>query len=119
MIKIYHNPRCSKSRDTLALVQQAAERLGEPVEVVEYLKTPPTLATLKQLHALLDVPVRQMVRENEAIYAELDLADPGLSDTEVLQAVADHPILLQRPIVVRGQRAAIGRPPENVAALLS
>lgn len=118
MITIYHNPRCSKSRDTLALVQAAAARLGEAVEVVEYLKTPPPLARLKQLHALLGGPVRQMVRDNEAIYGELGLDDPGLSDAEVLAAVADHPILLQRPIVVRAGRAAIGRPPEAVAALL-
>ena len=119
MITIYHNPRCSKSRETLALVQGASERLGEPVEVVEYLKTPPPLARLKQLHAMLGVPVRQMVRDNEAIYGELGLEDPDLTDAELLATVADHPILLQRPIVVRGDRAAIGRPPQAVAALLA
>jgi len=118
MITIYHNPRCSKSRETLALVEAAAGRLGEPVEVVEYLKTPPTLGTLKQLHAMLGVPVRQMVRDNEAVYQELGLDDSGLTDAEVLAAVADHPILLQRPVVVRKGRAAIGRPPEHVAPLL-
>ncbi|MBY4899031.1 arsenate reductase (glutaredoxin) [Cupriavidus sp. AU9028] len=117
MITIYHNPRCSKSRETLALVEAAAQQLGEPVEIVEYLKTPPAVSVLRQLHALLGLPVREMVRSNEAIYSELGLDDAGLTDAELLAAVADHPILLQRPIVVRKQRAAIGRPPENVAAL--
>jgi arsenate reductase len=118
MITIYHNPRCSKSRETLALVESAAARLGEPVEVVEYLKQPPTLATLRQLHTMLGLPVREMLRSNEDVYKELDLADPGLTDGELLAAVADNPILLQRPVVVRNRQAAIGRPPEAVSALL-
>ncbi|AVA37370.1 MULTISPECIES: arsenate reductase (glutaredoxin) [Cupriavidus] len=118
MITIYHNPRCSKSRETLALVESAAQRLGEPVEIVEYLKTPPSLATLRQLHTMLGLPVRAMIRDGESAYKELDLADPGLTDAELLAAVADNPILLQRPVVVRNRRAAIGRPPENVAQLL-
>jgi arsenate reductase len=66
MITIYHNPRCSKSRETLALVESAAQRLGEPVEIVEYLKTPPSLATLRQLHTMLGVPVRAMIRDGES-----------------------------------------------------
>ncbi|TXI01418.1 MULTISPECIES: arsenate reductase (glutaredoxin) [unclassified Cupriavidus] len=119
MITIYHNPRCSKSRETLALVEAGAQRLGESVEIVEYLKTPPTLATLRQLHTMLGVPVRAMLRDNEAAYQELDLADPGLTDAELLAAVADNPILLQRPVVVRDRRAVIGRPPENVNTLLA
>lgn len=119
MITIYHNPRCSKSRETLDLVNGAAVRLGEPVEIVEYLKTPPTLATLRQLHTMLGLEVRDMLRDNEAVFQELGLADLGLTDAELLAAIADNPILLQRPIVVRGQQAAIGRPPENVAAMLA
>lgn len=119
MITIYHNPRCSKSREALALVETAAARLGEPVDIVEYLKTPPTLSTLKQLHTMLGVPVREMVRANEAPYKELGLDDPGLTDAEVLGAVADNPILLQRPVVVRNRCAVIARPPENVAPLLA
>jgi len=119
MITIYHNPRCSKSREALALVETAAARLGEPVDIVEYLKTPPTLSTLKQLHTMLGVPVREMVRANETPYKELGLDDPGLTDAEVLGAVADNPILLQRPVVVRNRRAVIARPPENVAPLLA
>ncbi|SDP66208.1 arsenate reductase [Ralstonia sp. 25mfcol4.1] len=119
MITIYHNPRCSKSRETLALVETAAQRLGEPVEIVEYLKSPPTLSTLRQLHTMLGVPVREMIRDGESVYKELDLADSGLTDAELLAAVADNPILLQRPVVVRNRRAVIGRPPENVAPLLA
>lgn len=119
MITIYHNPRCSKSRETLALVEAAAPGLGETVEIVEYLKTPPSLSTLRQLHTMLGIPVRAMLRDNEAVYQELDLADAGLTDAELLAAVADNPILLQRPVVVRDRRAVIGRPPENVAPLLA
>ncbi|KAF7962198.1 arsenate reductase (glutaredoxin) [Cupriavidus basilensis] len=118
MITIYHNPRCSKSRETLALVEAAAERLGEPVEIVEYLKSPPSVSTLRQLQTMLGVSAREMMRDNEAPYQELDLADPGLTDGELLAAVADNPILLQRPVVVRNRRAAIGRPPEKVEVLL-
>lgn len=118
MITIYHNPRCSKSRETLALVEAAAERLGEPVEIIEYLKTPPTLATLRQLQTMLGVPARALLRDNETAYKELELDDPGLTDAELLGAVADNPILLQRPVVVRNRKAAIGRPPENVEPLL-
>ncbi|BDB25869.1 arsenate reductase (glutaredoxin) [Cupriavidus sp. P-10] len=119
MITIYHNPRCSKSRETLAMVEEAAGRLGEPVEIVEYLKNPPSVPALRQLNTMLGVPVREMIRDNEAPYAELGLADPGLTDAELLAAVADNPILLQRPVVVRNRRAAIGRPPENVVPLLA
>ncbi len=119
MITIYHNPRCSKSRETLALVDAAATRLGEPLEIVEYLKTPPDLGTLTALHALLGLPVRAMIRDGETPYAELGLADAALSDQALLTAVATHPVLLQRPLVVRGERAVIGRPPENVLAILN
>jgi len=118
MITLYHNPRCSKSRETLALAEAAAERLGEPLEVVDYLKTPPDLATLTALQAALGLPARAMIRDGEAAYAELNLTDATLTDPQLLAAVAAHPILLQRPVVVRGGRAAIGRPPENVLALL-
>lgn len=117
MITIYHNPRCSKSRETLALVTAAAERLGEPLEIIEYLKTPPDLTALTQLQHYLGLPARALLRDGETPYADLGLADPGLSDQALLQAVAAHPVLLQRPVVVRGERAVIGRPPESVLAL--
>lgn len=119
MITLFHNPRCSKSRETLALTEAAAARLGEALEVVEYLKTPPDLATLTTLLKHLGLPARALLRDGEAPYAELGLADTSLSDQALLEAIAAHPVLLQRPVVVRGERAVIGRPPENVLALFS
>jgi arsenate reductase (glutaredoxin) len=116
MITIYHNPRCSKSRETCELVS-SANATREPVEIVEYLKTPLTVEQLKALHALLGGPLRDMMRTNETEYAELSLGEASVSDAQLYEAIAKHPILLQRPIVVRNGRAAIGRPPENVAAL--
>ncbi|WP_323073954.1 arsenate reductase (glutaredoxin) [Mycetohabitans endofungorum] len=116
MITIYHNPRCSKSRAAYALlVDELSGR--EEVRTVEYLKTSPTLDDLKQLHALLGVPVREMIRDNEPTFAELGLDDTSLSEDALLKAVSDHPVLLQRPIVVRDSRAVIGRPPERIATL--
>lgn len=109
---IYHNPRCSKSRETLALLREA----GVEPKVVEYLQEPPTASRLKELCQLLGLRPKQLVRTKEEAFAKLklDLDD----DAAVLQALAKHPVLLERPIVVRGKRAAIGRPPENVRALL-
>ena len=119
MITLYHNPRCSKSREALALAEAAADRLGEPLKVVEYLKTPPDLETLTALRASLGLPARAMIRDGEQAYADLGLADTGLSDAQLLAAIAGNPILLQRPLLLRGGRAVIGRPPENVLALLA
>lgn len=116
MITVYHNPRCSKSREALALVEGSLA--GKPLQIIEYLKTPPTLADLKHLHTLLGVPVREMLRSNETEFAELGLADTALSDDELLAAVAEHPKLLQRPIVVNGKKAVIARPPELVNGVL-
>jgi arsenate reductase (glutaredoxin) len=116
MITIYHNPRCSKSRETLALLD-SLNTAGEPVQVVEYLKTPLTVAELKSLHRQLDRPLRDMVRDNEAPFKELGLGGADIDDEALYEAIAAHPILLQRPIVVRGGKAAIGRPPEAVGVL--
>ncbi|MBI0330927.1 arsenate reductase (glutaredoxin) [Burkholderia plantarii] len=116
MITIYHNPRCSKSRETLALLD-SLNTAGEPVKVVEYLKTPLTVADLKTLHQQLERPLRDMVRDSEAPFKELGLGGAGIDDVALYQAVAAHPVLLQRPIVVRDGRAAIGRPPEAVGVL--
>lgn len=116
MITIYHNPRCSKSRDTLALLD-TLNKTGEAVQVVEYLKTPPTVAELKALQEQLGRPLLDMVRDNEAPFKDLGLGAEGVSDAAIYQAIAANPILLQRPIVVRAGKAAIGRPPESVAAL--
>jgi arsenate reductase len=112
MITVYHNPRCSKSREALALVEGSPAVGGSDLQIIEYLKTPPTLADLKRLHKLLGVPVREMIRGNEAEYAELGLADAAMTDDALLAAVAAHPKLLQRPIVVNGDKAVIARPPE-------
>ena len=109
MIRIYHNSRCSKSRATLALLE------GREVEVMNYLDTPPDAAELKQLLKLLGIPVRQLLRTNEAVYHELGLADPALGDDAAMVA---HPILIERPIVVANGKAAIGRPPAAVLAIL-
>lgn len=109
-MKIFHNPRCSKSREALALLQEA----GQAPEVIEYLKTPPDLGTLKALVRQLGLPVRELLRSSEAAYAELGLADPALSDDQLLDALLHHPQLLQRPIVVRGEQALIARPPERL-----
>ena len=112
-ITLYHNPRCSKSRSAKALL----EEYGVELSVIEYLKTPPGTEALKTLARQLQLPVREMLRTNETLYRELRL-DQVSSDEDLFQAIAEHPILLQRPIAVAGNRAAIGRPPENVLELL-
>ena len=112
-IVLYHNPRCSKSRSTKALLEEH----GVELNVIEYLKTSPGVEELKKLAKQLGIPVREMMRTNEKIYGELQL-DDVTNDDDLLEAIAEHPILLQRPIAVAGNRAAIGRPPENVLRLL-
>lgn len=113
-IVIYHNPRCSKSRRTLALLR---ERGVEP-EVVEYLKTPLDAAALRELLAVLGMTARDLLRSGEAPYHELGLADPDTPEDDLIASVAANPILMQRPVVRRGDRAVVGRPPERVAELL-
>ena len=113
-ITVYHNPRCSKSRQTVALLR---ERGIEPA-LVEYLKDPPSTETLDHLATLLGVEPREMMRHGESEYRDLGLEDPELGRDALLQAIADHPRLLERPIVVNGNRAAIGRPPERVLEIL-
>lgn len=116
MIILYHNPRCSKSREALALLEQLAARKGLALDVVDYLKTPPTLAQLHELHQQLGSDVRELVRTNEDEYSALNLDE---ADAEgVLQAIAAHPKLLQRPIAVYRGKAIVGRPPERMNDLL-
>lgn len=117
MITIYHNPRCSKSRAACSLVESTYQSADEPVRLVEYLKQPPSVDELAELHRMLDCPAREMVRADEVQYRELGLDRPDVTDAEIYSAIAKHPILLQRPIIVRDGRAVIGRPPENVATL--
>ncbi|MFM0661480.1 arsenate reductase (glutaredoxin) [Paraburkholderia sediminicola] len=119
MITIYHNPRCSKSRAACDLVTSTYNSANEPTEIVEYLKQPLTVAQLKQLNVQLGCTVREMIRDTAAEYKALELSDTTLSDAQLYEALAKHPILLQRPIVVRNGRAVIGRPPENVDALFA
>jgi arsenate reductase len=117
MITIYHNPRCSKSRAAVELIANSLNVSNEPVEVVEYLKHPLSAAQLKTLNTMLGCPVREMLRDSETFYKELALDRTNLSDDQLYEAIEKHPILMQRPIVVRGERAVIGRPPENVESL--
>ena len=111
-IQMYHNPHCSKSRATLALL---AEQGIEPT-IIEYLNDPPNEATLKKIQAALNCPVTDMVRKKELPYQENGLE--SASEDELIAAIVQFPILLERPIVVNGNRAAIGRPPENVLEIL-
>ncbi|MEM9623109.1 MAG: arsenate reductase (glutaredoxin) [Pseudomonadota bacterium] len=111
---IYHNPRCSKSRQTLALL----EAHNVAVEVIEYLQTPLSMATLQTLSEQLNMAPRQFMRSKEAAYRERDLGSPDISDHELFEAIIAEPILLERPIVVMQDRAILGRPPENVLALI-
>lgn len=110
---LYHNPRCSKSRAALALLQ---ERGVEP-ELVLYLQTPPTAAELKALLGKLGLTAAELVRSKEAAYRERGLGKSS-SEAELLAAMAEEPKLIERPILVCGERAVIGRPPENVLELL-
>lgn len=110
---IYHNPRCTKSRETLRLLQDK----GIEPRVIEYLKEPPTAAQLKTLVAQLGIKPEQLVRKGEEIF-KTTYAGKSLSDAQWIEAMAKNPILIERPIVVSGKRAVLGRPPENVLQLL-
>ena len=113
-VTLYHNPRCSKSRATLALLQ---ERGIEP-EIRAYLDDPPDEAELRRLLKLLKLEPRQLMRRGEAEYREQGLADESLTDDTLIAAMAATPRLIERPIVVTGGKAAIGRPPESVLDIL-
>ena len=113
-IAIYHNPRCSKSRQTLELLRNQ----GIEPTIIEYLKTPPSIDELKAVIKALDIAPRDLLRKGEAIYKELGLHDSNPSDEALIQAMVTHPVLIERPIVIRGDKAAIGRPPESVLNLL-
>ena len=114
MIRIYHNSRCSKSRSALTLLEQQ----GKPFEIVHYLETPPTPAELKTLLSLLGIGARQLLRSGEDVYAELKLDNASLDDDALIEAMATHPRLIERPIVVANGKAVIGRPPEAILQIL-
>jgi arsenate reductase len=111
---IYHNPRCSKSRQTLTILQEA----GIEPEVVLYLENPPAASTLQDLLRKLGKSPRELLRKGEAEYKSLELTRTDLSDKAIVESMAAHPKLIERPIVVRGDRAVLGRPPENVRELI-
>ena len=114
-ITIYHNPNCSNSRGALAVIRA---RGIEPV-VIEYLKTPPTRAKLKELIAAIGIPARGLLREKEAPYRDLNLADPKWTDDEIVDFTVQNPVLMQRPIVVTPLGTRICRPPETVLEILA
>lgn len=114
MITLYHNPRCSKSRDALALLEQH----GQPFQVIEYLKTPLDAATLSTLLTKLGLTAREIMRSKEEAYQQLGLAESSLTEQQLIDAIVAHPRLLERPIAVSGEKAAIGRPLANIAAIL-
>jgi arsenate reductase len=112
-ITIYHNPRCGKSRATLALIEER----GLTPRIVEYLKTPPTRTELKAILDKLGMKPEQLVRKGEDVY-KTEYGGKTLTDAQWIDAMVKHPILIERPIVIHGSRAVLGRPPENVKALL-
>lgn len=113
-VTIYHNPKCSKSRETLVLLQAR----GIEPRVIEYLKTPPSAKQLDTLLKKLDLQPRALIRSKEPAYREAGLDDPKLTRKQLIIAMVANPILIERPIVVNGARAALGRPPENVLEIL-
>jgi arsenate reductase len=113
-VTIYHNPRCSKSRQTLEILNQQ----NVDVEIIEYLKTSPDARTLKQILSYLNIPARDLLRKGESAYKEAGLDDTSLSEDEIIAAMVEHPILIERPVVVNNGKAAIGRPPESVLDIL-
>ncbi len=113
-VTIYHNPQCGTSRNTLAMIRQS----GEEPEVIEYLKTPPSRETLIELLDMMGMKPRDLLREKGTPYRELGLDDPALSDEELLQAMMENPILINRPIVVTEKGVRLCRPSEKVLEIL-
>lgn len=114
-LTLYHNPRCSKSRSALQLL----EARGLTPTIVRYLETPPSAAQLQAVLSKLGIAARQLLRSGEADYQALNLADPSLSETQLIAAMVAHPTLIERPILIAGDRAVIGRPPEKVLEILA
>lgn len=114
-VTIYHNPRCSKSRQTLSMIE---EKNIKPT-VIEYLKSPPSKAELKRILKLLKLTPRDLLRKKEAEYKQQGLDDGSLTDDQIIDIMIAHPKLIERPIVIAGDKATLGRPPENVLEILS
>ena len=113
-LTLYHNPRCSKSRSALELL----EGRGLTPTIIRYLETPPTAAELREVLNKLGIAPRQLLRSGEDEYKQLNLANTSLSDEQLIEAMMAHPRLIERPILVAGDRAAVGRPPEKVLEIL-
>ncbi|MBC9795676.1 arsenate reductase (glutaredoxin) [Sinomicrobium weinanense] len=113
MIKIYHNPRCTKSREGLAILEES----GKEFEVIKYLEEVPSEKELREIVDLLGISPIDLVRKNESIWKE-NYKGKTLSDDEVIKALAENPKLIERPIVIAGKKAVIGRPPENIKSVL-
>ena len=113
-VEIYHNPRCSKSRQTLQLLEEN----GIEPKITKYLETPPDRKTLESILGMLSMEPRDLMRKREAEYKENGLDNPELSRDELIQAMLDHPRLIERPIVINKGKAAIGRPPESVLEIV-
>jgi arsenate reductase len=113
-VSLYHNPRCSKSREALKLLQES----GVEPQVVLYLEQPPSAAQLRELLSKLKIGARDLLRRGEEAYRELGLGDESLSEQTLIDAMVKHPRLIERPIAVAGERAVVGRPPERVLELL-
>ena len=113
-VTIFHNPRCSKSRQTLSLIQEK----NIDINIIEYLKTPPDISQLKQILKQLGYEPRQLMRKSEQIYKDLDLGNENKTEEDLVIAMTQNPILIERPIVLSGEKAAIGRPPESVLNIL-
>ena len=112
--KIFHNPRCSKSRQTLALLEEN----GETPQIIEYLDTPPTEDELTYIINELGVQPRDLMRKGEAEYKDLNLIDENLDKNALIAAMVQNPRLIERPIVIKNGKVAVGRPPENVLSIL-
>lgn len=113
-ITIYHNPRCSKSRQTLQLLEEN----GVSPEIILYLETPPSIDDITALLKKLGMSARDLLRKGEDAFKENNLKDDSLSEAQLIGAMAEHPKLIERPIVVKGSKAVLGRPPENVLQLI-
>ncbi len=113
-VTIYHNPRCSKSRQTLEILKGQ----NIDVKIIEYLKSSPDARALKQILSYLEIPAHELLRKGESAYKEAGLDDTNLSEDEVIAAMVAHPVLIERPVVVNNGKAVIGRPPESVLTIL-
>ena len=112
-VTIFHNPRCSKSRSSLAILNEQ----GLEPEIRLYLDNPPTAGELTSILAMLNIPARDLLRRGESEYKSLNLADPDVSEIDIIKAMTEYPRLIERPIVIKDGKAVIGRPPEKILSL--